>query len=189
MTLVAAFRCPQDGILLCADGEEDDGYNKREVEKLYRISGLKECEVYIAGAGPSDAIAKTQFVLHEALSGADSNTDLLKNHRALLESKLQEIHKQYAANLKEWPMQLLIVLAPRGENYIPILYRTNKAMLVPEYEYAAYGSGRPIADYLADRLFEYGHLESRAMGISHQAQGWKLAHSRVHRKHHPRRKR
>lgn len=165
MTLVAAFRCPKGGILLCADREEDDGYNKREVDKIIRIRELHACEVFIAGAGPSGVITKAGIEIHQTLLKAEyDGVDLLKDHSQLIESTLKSIHKQYAEHLKSYPMHLLIVVADRAK-YSPVLYRTELSMLIPENDDAAYGSGKPISDYLTDRLYSYGCLESRAMAI------------------------
>src|SRR5271165_6867460 len=67
MTLIAAFRCRNNGVLLCADREINDGVSKREVEKIYRIL-LKGCEIFIAGAGTSwDSITKAYAEIHESL--------------------------------------------------------------------------------------------------------------------------
>jgi hypothetical protein len=166
MTLVAAFRCRKNGILLCSDREEDDGYSKREVEKIYRIPQLKACEVFIAGAGPSGIIAKACSEIHRALLAADEQgRNLLGEHQAIFEAQLRFVRKEYASHIKTWDMHLLIVFAPREEGLIPVLYRTEQEMVVEATHYAAFGSGKPISDYLAARLYEYGRLESRAMGI------------------------
>ena len=59
MTLVAAYRSAEGGVLLCADREENDGWlAKRSVDKIYPIH-LLPCDFYLAGAGPTPAIVKT----------------------------------------------------------------------------------------------------------------------------------
>jgi len=45
VTLVAAFRSGNGGILLCADREENEGYAKREVDKIYHI-GMNACDFF-----------------------------------------------------------------------------------------------------------------------------------------------
>ena len=93
-----------------------------------------------------------------------------------LESKLKEIHEQYGDHLKDGPMNLLIVVAPRHPDYSPVFYQTRAAMVVPEYYYASCGTGKPVSDYLVNTLYDYGRREprrpqphflneSRAMGV------------------------
>jgi hypothetical protein len=72
MTLVAAFRCRNDGILLCADREENDGYLKRDIDKIYRFP-LSQYHVFITGAGASTIILRACEKIHQRLSLADAN--------------------------------------------------------------------------------------------------------------------
>jgi len=169
MTLVAAFRCQNGGILLCADREEDDGYNKREINKIYQVHGLSDCDVFIAGAGMTGPITRACADIDEVLHKADAGLErkgVWLEHRGLVESSLKVLYKNYPENMKEsGGMGLLIIVAPHAENNVPILYRTDRWMLIPESHYAAYGSGKPIADYFAGRLFEFERLEKAFMAI------------------------
>jgi hypothetical protein len=153
MTLIAAFRAGNGGILLCADREENDGYAKRQVDKIYRIH-LSSCDLFIAGAGPSGVITKACTDIQDSLTKALADgVDLVREHKSLIESSLRSIHKQYAANLKNCFLGLIVVFVPSDLTSVPILYRTELAMLIPEPYYAAYGSGKIVSDYLADRLY------------------------------------
>ena len=67
MTLVAAFRCKNGGILLCADREENDGFLRREVNKICRIRELIPCEFFIAGAGKSAIITNARLEIHKSM--------------------------------------------------------------------------------------------------------------------------
>jgi hypothetical protein len=60
MTLIAAFRAREGGVLLCADREENDGFSKREVEKISRLS-LLQCQMFIAGAGYAPIIKRLRW--------------------------------------------------------------------------------------------------------------------------------
>jgi 20S proteasome alpha/beta subunit len=165
MTLVAAFRCPNGGILLCADREENDGYTRREVDKIYKIN-LNPCQVFLAGAGPSGVITNAHSHIHGALVQAFSdNVNILNEHKNIIEVALKKFHKRYASNLKSGYLDLLIIFAPLVEGNVPILYRTEAAMMVPEPYYAAYGSAKGMCDYFADRLYEYGKLDKNSMKI------------------------
>lgn len=168
MTLVAAFRCSKGGVLLCADREEDDGYAKREVEKIYRIPAteLQSCDVFLAGAGPSSLVVKAHDVLHSRLLAEKiKGTDLVAEHVCVIEASLKIFYRSYASELKNAAMGFIVVVAPLLANRVPMLYRTERAMMVPEPYYIAYGSGKPLCDYFSDRLYAYGQLDKNAMKI------------------------
>jgi len=165
MTLAAAFRCTKGGILLCSDQEWNDaGVSKRRINKNYRISGLPPCEFFISGAGPDTAIIKAWTEMNSCLwEASNAGRDVLADHKAILESVLSGVCKQQAKTLKLWPMYLLIVVAPRALDRVPMLYRTDDNMLIDEPYYYAVGSGKPVADFLADRLYEFGRLDKRSL--------------------------
>lgn len=167
MTLAAAFRCTKGGILLCSDQEWNDaGVSKRRVNKNYRIREFDPCEFFISGAGPDTVLINTWKAIHRRLRlAAEDGKNVLVEHEALLEEVLKTIHHKYAKTLKFWPIYMLIVVAPRALDMAPILYHTDGDILTPESEYGYYavGSGKPVADYLADRLYEFGHLDKRSL--------------------------
>ncbi|HTR46489.1 MAG TPA: hypothetical protein VMM16_03770, partial [Verrucomicrobiae bacterium] len=157
MTLVAAFRCRGNGILLCADREEDDGYARRPIDKLRRINGLKDCEIFMAGSGITATVEDAHVEADRSLRKAgDEGVTLLSEHKAIIEESLKGTHQRYKEYLRRWPLHMLVVVAPRFSGYPPILYRTEKHHLILESFYHAYGSGKTIADYLADRLYVHG---------------------------------
>jgi len=165
MTLAAAFRGPKGGILLCSDQEWNDaGVSKRQIDKNYRIGGLPPCEFFVSGSGPETAIITAWTEMHKSLwEASNAGRDVLAEHQAILKSVLKGICKQQAKTLKFWPMSLLIVVAPRDLNKVPMLYRTDGDVLLPEPHYYAVGSGKQVADYLADRLYEFGRLRKREL--------------------------
>jgi 20S proteasome alpha/beta subunit len=167
MTLAAAFRCTRGGILLCSDQEWNDaGVSKRRVNKNYRISGLPQCEFFISGAGPDTAVIKAWTKITKCLwEASNAGRDVLAEHQTILESALSAVCKQNAKTLKLWPMSLLIIVAPRALDTVPMLYRTDADLLIDEPYYYAVGSGKPVADYLADRLYEFGRLDKRSLAI------------------------
>jgi 20S proteasome alpha/beta subunit len=176
MTLVAAFRCRNTGILLCADRQEDDGYTKREMDKIFR-SGFYQFEFFMAGAGLitviKDAWAEINRDLHNATNF--DKRDILVEHRPIIEASLKAIHiKHKGEDLSRFPLGLLIVIAPRKQNSIPILYRTDKSTLIEESTYAAYGSGQTLSDYFAGYLYKHGlpddHLAVLASFIFREAE-------------------
>lgn len=166
MTLVAGFRCRNNGILLCADRAETNDFQKRAVEKIYRIAGLLPCEVFLAGAGPSGVVTNAYTDIHEYLNHCvSSGADIVAEHKILFETVLKAIHERYADNLQECAMNLIIVVAPRTIGKAPKMYRTEGSMVIPAPYYASIGSGKIIADYLADRLYEYGRLDRGYLAV------------------------
>lgn len=168
MTVAAGFRCPMGGVLLCADREEDDGYSKREIDKIYRIpvTDLQVCDVWLAGAGGGDLIRTFQSKLHAALISAfKAGQNVFDDHEVLIQAELAAFRRQRSSDIKKYGLDFIVVISPMRSDRVPLLYRTDKEFLTPRPEYCAVGTGQPISDYLCDRLFEYGKLESRATGI------------------------
>jgi 20S proteasome alpha/beta subunit len=169
MTLVAGFRCKDGGVLLCADREEDDGYNKREIDKIYRIpvQDLISCDIWLAGSGSGDLIRKFQPQLHTALIEAIAiGKDVYEHHENLIQTELAAFHGQWRNEIKRTgPLNFIVVIAPFRPDRVPSLYRTNKAILAPYPEYCAAGTGQPISDYLADRLFHYDQMDRPLLAL------------------------
>ncbi len=168
MTLVAAFRCRTGGVLLCADREENDGYNKREIDKIFRIpvQQLNSCDVWLAGAGGGDLIRQFEAQLYASLvAAAGVGTDVLNECETLIQAELANFHRQWSNEIKKEWLNFIVVVAPYREKLIPRLYRTNKTALVPYPEYCAIGSGQPIADYFANRLFHFDRLDRPTLAI------------------------
>jgi 20S proteasome alpha/beta subunit len=163
MTLIAAFRTGNGGILLCADREENDTFAKRQSGKISRVN-LSSGSIFLAGSGPSGVVTRTYADIEESLTQAEaSGKDIARDHKSLIESCLKAIHTKYAANLRNCFLGLIIVFVPSDQASIPLLYRTELAMLIPEPFYIAYGAGKTIADYLSDRLYGeadqlFGHV-------------------------------
>lgn len=155
MTLIAAFRAREGGVLLCADREENDGFSKREAEKISRLS-LPQCQMFIAGAGATHLIKKAQAACEEAIAiAAKHGLDLRSNHHHLLEEALEVTYARYVKSQND-EIRLLIVIALDSEPRVPILYRSHSAMLVEESLYAAEGIGKFFSDFLANRLYQHG---------------------------------
>jgi hypothetical protein len=171
MTLVAAFRCRTGGILLCGDREENDGYNKREVDKLQRIPSteLQTCDIFLAGAGNADLIRIFEPRIRESLNRSyASGRDIFAEHEALLTAELAECYKGRNQEIKKnEDVEFIVVVAPSVyiPNRVPMLYRTNGTKLIPAPLYCACGTGKPIADYFADRLFHYDRMERGALAF------------------------
>jgi 20S proteasome alpha/beta subunit len=159
MTLIAAFRCRNNGILLCADRKEDDGLAIREVEKIFH-TGFRQFELFMAGAGTITTIKDAWTEITQELYKANyEKGNLLLEHRPIIEACLSAIHLKHKKDLQAYPLGLLIVIQPYQQNSVPALYRTDRGTLIPEGEYAAYGTGRTLADYFAGYLYKHGQAD------------------------------
>jgi len=167
MTLVAAFRCSKGGVMLCADREENDGYTRREVDKIYRLN-LTTGQVFLAGAGPSGIVTAAFADIHQDFAKAHAegnNVWLPEQHKPLIESRLRLLHKQYKDNIKPGYLDLLIVIAPFAADRFPMVYRTELALIIPEPCYVAAGTGKTLSDYFADRLYECARIDKDSLKV------------------------
>jgi hypothetical protein len=170
MTLVAAFRRQNGGIILCADREENDGISKREVDKIYLIkleAGRKPiANVFLAGAGPSSMVSRACTDIEtELLTAVSTGQKIDVEHRAIIESVLRRIHRDYKPNLKGNYLDMLVIYVPfpKNDGHVPILYRNEFAALVPVSYYTAQGSGKSFCDYFADRMYEENVLDDPSL--------------------------
>jgi 20S proteasome alpha/beta subunit len=157
MTLIAAFRCADNGVLLCADRQDDDSFAKRPFDKIYRIVEFPQCQILIAGSGVTACVIDAWAEIHQSIGKASqAGRDILVEHRSIIEASLKAVHVRHKEDLKTYPLGLIAVIAPRAPKGIPILYRSDKSSLIPESLYIAYGTGKTISDYFADRLYKHG---------------------------------
>lgn len=165
MTLAAAFRDAKGGILLCADREWNDaGISKKDIDKLFEIRQLPDCNFFVAGSGPDAPIFRAVDDMRRALfEAAYRGRNVLDEYRSVLESVLVAIHEQFYSLLSDFPMSLLIVAMPLTPGKAPFLYRTEGAALIPEPFYFAVGSGRTITDYFANQLYDFERSDKKSL--------------------------
>jgi len=129
------------------------------VDKIYPIY-LNPCTIFLAGAGPSNAITKASEEIHNALTeGFRDGKDVLREYKAIIQGTLEGVYLQFADLLADSPMNFLIVVVVKAANCAPILYRTDGSVMLKEDYYAAFGTGKIICDYFSDRLYEYPRLD------------------------------
>jgi 20S proteasome alpha/beta subunit len=164
MTLVAAFRCRNSGVLLCADRKEDDGVAIKDVDKIQH-TGFRQFELFMAGAGTTTTVkdAWTEITQELYKANFDKERNVLMEHRSLIEAGLKTIHEKHEGDLKYAPLSLLVVVAPyqHQRNSIPILYQTDRTTLLEETEYIARGTGQTLSDYFAGYLYKHGLPDDR----------------------------
>jgi len=159
MTLVAGFRCKNNGVLLCADREENDGISKREVDKISRILH-PQGYVFIAGAGASSVLSKFHGAVERAIN---DKIDLKTQHVRIFEKALEWVFATYVKD--EWndAISVVVVVAFHQGDLAPLMYGSDKAIITQQTFYISAGSGKPIADYLSDRLYQHG-LDKASLG-------------------------
>lgn len=166
MTLISAFRCNSGGVLLCADREENDGYSKREIDKIYRIQNFPGFDIFVATAGLTSISTNLCNCIHENFIKAISEgRDILNDHQAILEYSLKLIHEKYASEINTRPIHLITVIAPHAPDKVPMVYGNDREILVPAPLYVSYGSGKGIADYLADRMYKHGRFDKGSLAV------------------------
>ena len=164
MTLAAAFRGPKGGVLLCSDQEwNDDSGSKREINKNYRIN-LPQCSFFISGSGPGSSVIVAWDEIHRRLwDASNAGKDLLSEHREILREAVLEVFNQYDADFSYSPLSLLIMVAPRQPDRVPMMYYTEGKALIPAPHYHAVGAGKQIADYFADRLYDPDRMDKKTL--------------------------
>jgi 20S proteasome alpha/beta subunit len=158
MTLIAAFRTNLNGILLCADCQEDDGISKRVVEKIHRITpSLPSCEVFMAVSGYGAPVKDIVRTITETMWNHErAKRNVVRDHREIIESNLKALYKKHSKSLRLSPIGLTIIIAPRDPGTFPILYHTFGEELIEESTYVAHGSGKAVSDYIVSRLYDQG---------------------------------
>lgn len=92
MTFVVGLYC-HAGIILCSDSIESDGYDKRDVKKLYHVDS-GDWGVAWGCAGDSDVIHRFTEKLHVVLSNEPDRCDWFRLQE-VIEAVGREIHEKY----------------------------------------------------------------------------------------------
>jgi len=149
MTFVVGFHC-FDGLVLCADSEENDGINKKYVDKLYGLEVSAERQLCFGGAGSATAIDKFHSKLSDILAWNDFDEIKTELH---VESVLDHMAKSYPH------LGFDILLAQiETEKEQTLLYRTyqGEASLRPIEmgSFACVGMDTSLAQFLLGNLFD-----------------------------------
>jgi hypothetical protein len=165
MTFVLGMMC-SDGIVICADRMETDGYSVRFRRKLEGENVGGEWGVLWGGSGPSDAVDKFSDLFRQRL-GNDSFDKVGIEKKA--EGCLKAVKTNYSDQLIKvvvgvfgMPLIKPNKAAPYLGHLEQILYRGNSdsCCLSPEREWCCAGMDDTLTKFLMDSLFH------RAMHIS-----------------------
>lgn len=171
MTFVVAFHC-FNGLVFCADSEENDGVNKKYVEKLYPRILSGEIGVCFGGAGDAVGIEKFKSKVFPVL---DSITPVDQIGIELnVEKVLEHVENMYQLDFQ-------IALGGFNINSSEIfLYRTHERshvlQAIDEGEFVAIGMDTSLAHFVLTATFDpfMGVKEALRLGI------WITALSKIH---------
>src|SRR6266581_8890896 len=143
MTFIAGCEC-RDGVALCADSLETDGFVKRHVDKLREYGVADEWGVAIAGAGESGIVDKFWSKLKDVLG--NESYDRHKTE-AIIERTLKYIREQHPKS----DFQFLVAMYsnPNCEHW---LYRTEGDCLAPKSRYCFSGNDSTLANFIVTIL-------------------------------------
>jgi 20S proteasome alpha/beta subunit len=165
MTLVAGFVC-RDGILMCADMEQEEGDSSRRVSKLSMRSLVDTWTYVTAGAGSApvidNAVKKLGLVTKDNLTQYDES-----KMEELMNLMLQGVYSKYV-----WPDQRtnhsinLIVAFSDATSLSQALWVTHDLVPMPERKFVCAGSGQDLANYFADQIWHPMYSEQQAVRVA-----------------------
>jgi hypothetical protein len=171
MTFIVGFHC-FNGLVLCADSEENDGINKKYVDKLYGIKIPETWELCFGGSGSAIAIDKFHSKLFPLLT--DNPSDQIKTELTI-ETSLKFMGKSY-------PQYVFDILVGQCDlkSGNTFLYRTYEAAPVlrpiPYGEFTCIGMDTSLAHFFLASIFDavMGVEEALRLGL------WVTSMSKVH---------
>jgi 20S proteasome alpha/beta subunit len=147
MTFILGIKC-SDGVVLCSDSEERDGFVKGEVNKLHSHCVNGEWGLAIGCAGEGGVIRNHWMKLEKVL-GRD-NYDHSKIEQRV-ESSLMQVAKHYT----DGQFQALIAMfGMRGGMAETFLYRSEGGLLSPQAEYCCVGQDATLANFILESIFD-----------------------------------
>jgi 20S proteasome alpha/beta subunit len=153
MTLAIGFHC-HDGLVLCADSLESDGYTVRQISKVrtYTVPDAWAMGIACAGdGGPSDNFVDKLKVLDHA-----------PYDRRKLQATVEAVIKITQESYKDSAFRVMIGLCEfKGSE--SMLFRNDGDCLAPVVGYAAIGLGSAFAEFFLRNIHE------QSMGIDEAA--------------------
>ena len=160
MTFIVGFSC-FDGLVLCADSLEEDGYTKRIVDKLGAQTIAGEWGIGIGCAGTGPGITKFMAKLNELL-GTDSY-DRYKTE-AVIEATLKHMQEQYPKEAVEFVAGLW---GPNETNMYRSYRDSHCLSVCPPLGFICAGMDLSLPDVVLDSIFDnlMGVEEAARLGI------------------------
>lgn len=149
MTFIAGFKCA-DGIILCTDSLEADGFTKRAVRKI-RPFGTTDWQVAIAGAGGAGIIDKFCDEVSAALPRKPYDPALIES---TIEDTLLHFRSRYQADDEHFE----IIVGTHCTRVIDRrLYRSGTGHLSPIGDHIHIGVGHSLWRFLTEMFYEKGN--------------------------------
>ncbi len=157
MTFIAGFQC-FNGVALCSDSEECDGYKKTQVNKLFYKNVSGEWGIAIAGAGRGSIIDRYWDRLHPLFDGQNYDRQWVEG---IIEESLKQTFKIHRKKDEYFRIGVGMFDAAGKESR---LYLSDGHCLAPKDEFFCLGTGD---DTLAKCMIEtiYDKLTSAEEGV------------------------
>jgi 20S proteasome alpha/beta subunit len=152
MTFILGMLC-EDGIAMCTDSLESDGYNKSNVKKLYAFSEAHGCwGVAWACAGDSPVIRRFNDKMQELLAKENSVYD---RHRLeeLLETLAERMHEDYPNDRLSLVAALWGATQDDKEELRLYSVKETSSCLSVEERFACAGMDTSLGRFLLDSIF------------------------------------
>lgn len=184
MTIAAAFPC-QEGLILCADTQEDiGGYVKGDTEKMH-VLPMDGYSLVVTGAGDGELIQTT--VSEVKLFLEKRQPDTINEIESAIRLRLLQSFKDHVTPYATFPkddrpsMELLIGIhckkdSTDTDSYQTKLYRMEGTLFRPAPKAECVGTGLLLAQSLIDQYFSVDlslrHASLVALYILRQAKRW-----------------
>lgn len=149
MTMAIGFKC-EDGIVLCCDSLEADGFTKRFVDKTSVMGYIQPIwGVAMAGAGGGGILDKFFKDTVAQLLESESDYDI-----KLIEELIEEVLARYRKRFRIQPFRILVGVFNRSLNK-SFLYRNDEKALAPIDNFAHVGVGASLWKFFVENLHDY----------------------------------
>jgi len=146
MTIALSFVCPE-GMVLCTDSLDTDGYTKSRVNKIWAYETQDEWGVAVASAGESDFIDSFTENLRELFSGERFDKEWVMStlRKAISAARTSYPDLEWAA--------LFALFGPLLSDCRLLRVSHRSKHLAPVRRYEAFGVGAHLAKFLCSKLY------------------------------------
>lgn len=146
MTIALGFNCP-DGIVMCTDSLEGDGYSKTSVNKIWCYETQDIWGIAVASAGEADFADSFTENLKEIFTGEHFNKDwiMLTLRKAINAARLTYPDLQWSA--------LFSLFGPTPMDRALLRVSEQSKHIAPVSRYEALGIGSGLAKFLCTKMY------------------------------------
>jgi len=148
MTFIVGLQCP-DGIVLCSDSLESDGYNKKTVRKLFHYEVQGQWGIGFGCSGSGAACTNFSDRLLELLRESEDGYDR-RGTEKLIEATMAYMRKEYPSEAMDVVVGMWSCSPPETRLYKA---QTHTPCLSVESGYACAGLDTSLARFLLDSIF------------------------------------